>query len=118
MNSLFMFRRTVSLYQNLYKTSSSLSPREIYSRMKKLIDSKEYKKTLDFFDQQSHSCTDFEINLALKACISLNEYQRGMNIRKKLSQNSLNNPYIQTTLIQFYSESFISSITQLLLDVR
>ncbi|CAF1668970.1 unnamed protein product [Rotaria magnacalcarata] len=103
MNSLFVFRRTVSLYQNLYKTSSSLSPREIYSRMKKLIDSKEYKKTLDFFDQQSHSCTDFEINLALKACISLNEYQRGMNIRKNFSQNSLNNPYIQTTLIQFYS---------------
>ncbi|CAF5045388.1 unnamed protein product, partial [Rotaria magnacalcarata] len=58
-----------------------------------------------FFDQQSHSCTDFEINLALKACISLNEYQRGMNIRKKLSQNSLNNPYIQTTLIQFYMRS-------------
>ncbi|CAF3460217.1 unnamed protein product [Rotaria socialis] len=115
-----MFRRIVSLYQNLYKTSSisssSLSSREIYSRMKQLMDSKEYKKTLDFFDQQSHSCTDFEINLALKACISLNEYQCGMNIQKTLSQNSLNNPYIQATLIQFYSESFISSITQLLLD--
>ncbi|CAF3444416.1 unnamed protein product [Rotaria socialis] len=102
-----MFRRIVSLYQNLYKTSSisssSLSSREIYSRMKQLMDSKEYKKTLDFFDQQSHSCTDFEINLALKACISLNEYQCGMNIQKTLSQNSLNNPYIQATLIQFYS---------------
>ncbi|CAF2115377.1 unnamed protein product [Rotaria magnacalcarata] len=102
-----MFRRIVSLYQNLYITSSisssSLSSREIYSRMKQLMDSKEYKKTLDFFDQQSHSCTDFEINLALKACISLNEYQCGMNIQKTLSQNSLNNPYIQATLIQFYS---------------
>ncbi|CAF1592481.1 unnamed protein product, partial [Adineta steineri] len=111
MNNLFMLRRILPLYHNRYKislillsssSSSSSSSKAIYSRMKGLIDSKQYEKALSIFDQESHLCKDIEINMALKACINLKDHQRGMNIQKKLSQNSLENPYIQTTLIQFY----------------
>ncbi|CAF1159522.1 unnamed protein product [Adineta steineri] len=111
MNNLFMLRRILPLYHNrskisltLLSSSSSSSSKAIYSRMKGLIDSKQYEKALSIFDQESHLCKDIEINMALKACINLKDYQRGMNIQKKLSQNSLENPYIQTTLIQFYMQ--------------
>ncbi|CAM4821705.1 unnamed protein product [Rotaria magnacalcarata] len=99
-----MLRRILSLYQIRYAASSILSSsKEIYLRVKKLLDSKEYQKVLNLFDQQSHLCKDIEINMALRACINLNDYQRGINIQEKLSQDSLNNSYIQTSLIRLYS---------------
>jgi hypothetical protein len=110
MNSLSMFRRFLSLYPKIYKTSSvSSSPSSIKLdlTMKKLIDSKQYRKALDLFDQQCHLCSDVIINMALKACTKLHDYQRGMNIQRQLSPHSLNIPFIQTSLIHFYSESFI-----------
>ncbi|CAF2128188.1 unnamed protein product, partial [Rotaria magnacalcarata] len=103
MNDSFMLRRILSLYQIRYAASSILSSsKEIYLRVKKLLDSKEYQKVLNLFDQQSHLCKDIEINMALRACINLNDYQRGINIQEKLSQDSLNNSYIQTSLIRLY----------------
>ena len=75
--------------------------------MKALIDSKQYRKALTLFDQQSQTFTDLEINMALKACTSLNEYQRGVKIHQQLSSQSLNNPLIQSSLIRFYSKQFI-----------
>ncbi|CAF3648584.1 unnamed protein product [Rotaria sordida] len=71
--------------------------------MKKLIDSKQYKEALDLFDQQTEICNNFTIDMAIKACTILNDYKRGITIQQKLSSNSLNNPYIQTSLIHFYS---------------
>jgi len=75
--------------------------------MKKLIDSKQYQKALDVFDKQSKMLTDFDINMALKSCSKLHDYQRGIKIHQQLSSNSLNNCFIQTSLIHFYSESLI-----------
>ncbi|CAF1449460.1 unnamed protein product, partial [Rotaria sordida] len=72
--------------------------------MKKLIDSKQYKEALDLFDQQTEICNNFTIDMAIKACTILNDYKRGITIQQKLSSNSLNNPYIQTSLIRFYMQ--------------
>jgi len=72
--------------------------------MKKLIDSKQYQKALDLFQQQSKLRTDISVNMALKACTKLHDYQRGINIEKQLSSHSRNDPFIQTSLIQFYSK--------------
>jgi hypothetical protein len=80
--------------------------------MKKLIDSKEYKKALDIFYKQSQFQTNASINMALKASTKLNDYKRGMNIIKQFSKDSLKNPFIQTSLIDFYSKSFTYSFVQ------
>jgi hypothetical protein len=80
--------------------------------MKKLIDSKEYKKALDIFYKQSQFQTDASINMALKASTKLNDYKRGMNIVKQFSKDSLKNSFIQTSLIDFYSKSFTHSFVQ------
>ncbi|CAF3981250.1 unnamed protein product, partial [Rotaria sp. Silwood1] len=71
--------------------------------MKQLIDAKKYKEALDVFDSKFELCTDYSINMAIKACTIINDYNRGVNIQQKLSSNSLNSSYIQTSLIRFYS---------------
>jgi hypothetical protein len=79
--------------------------------MKKLFDSKQYKKALDVFHEQSESRTDVSINIALKSCTMLRNYEYGKIIRQQLSSHSLNNKFIQTSLIQFYSELFLLCLT-------
>ena len=74
--------------------------------MKKLIDSKQYRKALELYNKQSEPCTDFVIDMALKACIKWNDYQHGRNIHRKFSLESLKNPFIKASLIQLYSELF------------
>jgi hypothetical protein len=76
--------------------------------MTKLIDSKQYRNALDIFDQQPELSSDIAINLTLKACTKLNDYQRGFNIQRQLSLKSLKNPFIQTSLIHFCSKSLIT----------
>jgi pentatricopeptide repeat protein len=73
--------------------------------MKKLIDSKRYKDALDLFDRHSNVPTDLAFNLALKACTKLADRGRGIRIHQKLSPQSLQDPFIQTSLIHFYSKS-------------
>ncbi|CAF1390885.1 unnamed protein product [Adineta ricciae] len=75
------------------------------ARMKKLIDSKRYRQALDIFDKQSHAADDFALNMALKACSNLPDYRRGLEIVRQLSPKSLNNPFIQTSLVHFYMKS-------------
>ncbi|CAF3185331.1 unnamed protein product [Rotaria socialis] len=72
--------------------------------MKSLVDSKQYEKALKLFNEQSQISTDFTINMAIKACTKLHDYQQGVNIKEKLSPKTLNNPYIQTSLIHFYMQ--------------
>jgi len=73
--------------------------------MKKLIDSNEYRKALNLFDEQTEISSDFMISLALQACTKLNVRQRVIKIQQQLSSKSLQNPFIHTPLIQFYSKS-------------
>ncbi len=107
-----MFRRILCFYQKthtirsipLSSSSSSSSSKDVDSIMKKLMDDKEYKQVLDLFDKQTKPCNDVITQMVIKACIHLNKHQRITDIQEKLSPQLLNNSYIQTTLIQFYSE--------------
>lgn len=108
--SIYRVERLLSLYQKHTVKYSIASSVKLNSTIQKLINSKQYKEALDLFDQKFETCTDYTINMAIKACTALNDHTRGINIQQKLSSNSLNNSYIQTSLIQFYSESFILSI--------
>ena len=80
------------------------SSTKLYAQMKKLIDCKQFRHALDVFDKQSHIADDLALNMALKACSNLQDYQRGLEIVRQLSPKSLNNPFIQTSLLHFYSE--------------
>jgi AICAR transformylase/IMP cyclohydrolase PurH len=106
MNNLSIFRRFSGLYKTKYLTYSTSSSKttNLYFSMKKLIDSKQYQKALDLFQQQSELRTDISVNMALKACTKLHDYQSGINIEKQLSSHSLNNNFILTSLIHFYSK--------------
>jgi hypothetical protein len=104
--TLSIFRRFSCLYQKRCLTSSTSLPTttDLDVSMKKLIDSKQYQKAIDLFEQQSNLCTDISVNMALKACTKLHDYQRGIKIEKQLSSHSRNNHFIQTSLIHFYSK--------------
>ncbi len=120
MNNSFMFRRILRFYQKTHTiqsislSSSSSSSKDIDLIMKKLMDDKEYKQVLDLFDKQTKPCKDTVTDMVIKACIHLNKHQRITDIQEKLSPQLLNNPYIQTTLIQFYSELFIFFLNEIL----
>jgi hypothetical protein len=107
MNRLFILRRYLSLCEIKYQTSSiSSSPpsNKLDLSMKNFINLKQYQKTLDLFHQQSHPRSTTTITMALKACVKSNNYQYGMDIHRQLSPDLLNNSFIQTALIEFYSE--------------
>ncbi|CAF1016309.1 unnamed protein product [Rotaria sordida] len=102
--SLYQFPRLLSLYQKKNEEFFNSSSIKFNSILKNLINSKQYEKALDLFDKNYEICTDLSINMAIKACTILQDYKRGINIQKKLSTNSLNNPYIQISLIRFYMQ--------------
>ena len=103
-------------HQSIYKSLSTVSspsslpsaaqntPRKVDLMMKQLIDSRRYKDALDLFEKQSQISTDITMNLALKACTKLNDRERGVRIHQRLSPTSRNNPFIQASLLHFYSE--------------
>ena len=84
--------------------------------MKKLINAKEYQKALNLFQQHPKERNDILITLALKACTKLGDYQSGIKIQQQLSTDSLNDPYIQTSLINFYSKLVIFLKFRLILN--
>ena len=43
--------------------------------MKKLVDMQQYQQALDLFDKQSKISTDIDINMAIKACAKLHNYE-------------------------------------------
>jgi len=106
MNNLSMFRRFSCLYKTKYirYSTSSSTTTKLDFLMKKLIDSKQYQKALDLFQEQSKLSTNISVNMALKACTKLHDYQNGINIEKQLSSYLRNNHFIQASLIQFYSK--------------
>jgi hypothetical protein len=72
--------------------------------MKDLISSRQYLQALDLFDRQLPIRTDASFTLALKAAAKLADYERGHRIHQQLSSNSMQNRFIQTTLMHFYSK--------------
>ncbi|UJR24021.1 hypothetical protein I4U23_026986 [Adineta vaga] len=97
---------TKSKYINLLRTIISSKQINIDIEMKKLNDRKEFVKALDLFDKhkQQTILTDRIIVQAFKACTQLGYLERGQIIHKNLSDSSLNNSYIQTSLINFYMQ--------------
>ncbi|CAF2134542.1 unnamed protein product [Rotaria magnacalcarata] len=102
--SIYRFQRLLSLYQKNNETLSISSSVKLNATLKKLLDSKQYKEALDLFDQKFEKCTDFTIDMAIKACTISKDYKRGFHIQKRLSSNSLNNPFIQASLIRLYMQ--------------
>ena len=101
--SISILRRAPRNHHAPLRWITGLSSRQIESRMKKLIDTKEYEQVLNLFDRHASSSTDITRTLALKACTKLHDAQRGRKIHRLLSDQSLRNSSIQTSLIHFYS---------------
>ncbi|UJR24035.1 hypothetical protein I4U23_027000 [Adineta vaga] len=97
---------TKSKYINLLRTITSTKQINVDIEMKKLNDRKEFVKALDLFDKhkQQTILTDRILVQAFKACTQLGYLERGQVIHKNLSNSSLKNSYIQTTLINFYMQ--------------
>ncbi|CAF1366668.1 unnamed protein product [Rotaria sordida] len=101
--SIYRFQRVLSFYQKNKRICSNSSSIQLNSKLKKLFDSKQYKEALELFDQKFEECTDFTISMGIKACTISKDYNRGIKIERNLSSNSINNSYIQASLIQFHS---------------
>lgn len=81
-------------------SSSSNTPQ---SSMKQLIDAKRYAEALHMYQQSSQRPTDYDSTMALKACTKLRDFSAGARIHRQLSAKTLRNPFVQTSLIHFYS---------------
>ena len=89
---------------------------DIHSEMRKLIDHQQYRKALEIFDQHSARFTDSSLNLALKASTKLSDRTRGIRIHRQLSKQALEDTFIQTSLLHFYSKCHSLSFTNQILD--
>ncbi|CAF0765453.1 unnamed protein product [Rotaria sordida] len=103
-NSTYQFQRLFSLYKTNNEKNSMSSPAILNSTIKTLIDKKQYKQAVDLCYQNLEKCTNYTISIAINACNILNDYQRGIDIKEKIPSNALENSYIQTSLIRFYTQ--------------
>ena len=101
-----ILRNLISLRQSFPSVSQSTvssAAIKLNSNMKRLIESQQYRQALDLFNQQFRLANDATITLALKASAHLRSYEHGFHIHQQLSTKSLTNPWIQSSLIHFYS---------------
>ncbi len=103
-------RQTRSNLVNVIRTATNSTQMNIEVQMKTLNDRKDFAKAISLFDKYKHQHmpTDRAVVQALKACAQLRDVKYGMNIHKNLSNHSLNDSYIQSTLIYFYSKPISS----------
>ena len=82
----------------------------VHIEMKRLNDAGQFSKALALFDELERDETprDQAIVQALKACTRLRLLERGVSIHKKLSNRSKSDQFIQSTLINFYSQLNVS----------
>lgn len=90
--------------------SSSSSSNKIQSTLKRLIDAKRYAEALNLYQQSSQFLNHYDSTLALKACAKLRDYAAGSRVHQQLSAQTLQNPFIQTALIHFYSKQHFVTI--------
>ena len=87
--------------QRLKVTESKLN---VAAEMKKLNDQQRFHEALRLFDeQQPQQPDDLSINQALKACAKQRDFKRGLAIEKRIPVSSLQNHYVRSSLINFYS---------------
>jgi len=111
LNVVIISRHTRSILINVIRKVTNSTRINIETEMKRLNDEKEFLKAIALFDKhkQQEIPTDRSVVQALKACTRLGDVKHGVNIHKKLSNHSLNNIYIQSALIHFYSKLIGSS---------
>ena len=104
--SVYLVFRNVAVieHRNILSFSTSSLLRNFGESMKVLIDQKKYQQALNLFNQNATSASDVAINLALKACTKLKNFEYGRNIHQQLSSEKINNPFIKTSLIHLYSK--------------
>lgn len=107
-------RRLSCLWRQTCLTLSTSSLTQLDMTMKKWVDSKQYHQALDLFEQQPTHRTNVSINMAIKACTEMKDYRRGRDIIEHLSLFSMKNPFIQTSLIRFYSKSTVFYLQEVL----
>lgn len=105
----FLNMRTLLNAQSLYTGWRSLSPSisstGLATKMRRLIDARQFREALALFNQQPLPIpNDPAIILALKASANICDYQSGTRIHRQLSNEALANPRLQTSLIHFYSK--------------
>lgn len=107
---VILFRQVKSNHFTILRTIVSSPQLNIELEIIRLNERKQFTKTLDLFDKHEHSetLTDKTIVQALKACTQLSSLERGQNIHKKLSNQSMKNMFIQTSLIHLYSKFALS----------
>lgn len=105
----FAISRLASTLREVERSVPFQSTDRLGVRMKQLNDAKRFKESLSLFDDRDRSKTsDLAINQALKASIHSGQFQRGLLIHKQLPSRSFNCRHIQMSLVQLYSESFLS----------
>ena len=81
---------------------NSMTAVAIGSMMKVLVTNKSYSSALDIYHQHSHFHNDIIHNLALTACIQLNDFQTGKSIHQSLAAITDTNIHLKCALIHFY----------------
>lgn len=78
---------------------------DLGNQMKRLNDDRQFQKVITLYDSHidQHQNT-LVANQALKACIELGDLNRGIQIHQNLSSFSINNSFIQISLIRLYSK--------------
>jgi hypothetical protein len=112
LNFVIISRHTRSTLINVIHKATNSTHINIETEMKNLNDRKEFVKAIALFDKHKHQQmpTDRAVVQALKACTRLGDLKHGVNIHKQLSNDSLKDVYIQSTLIHFYSKLIGSSL--------
>lgn len=106
MNSRFQLQcRSISVV--LTRSFTVLNHFNVENQIKSFNDQKNYLAALTLFDRYKNEQrpTDRMIVQALKACTKLKNVERGRSIHEKLPPATLLNEFIQSTLINFYSQS-------------
>ena len=103
-SNLHKINRKIFKQIPIVSLSSSRSQNESTSTLKQLINSKRYAEVIQIYNEKPNLRTNSNSILALRACITLKDYQSGIRIHQQLSPESCQDPLIQTSLIHFYSE--------------
>lgn len=98
---MYRLNRLLSSFQSESSPSLSLPSTSTTFRptLKKLFDSKQYKKLIDIVDENFSKCINSIIQMAIKACSLSKHYKRVIRIEQKLSPAILNNTMTQESLI-------------------
>ena len=106
MKKIFCNNQSILLNINCTRYFSSYFNLE--QETQRLNKQKQFKQVLDLFqnDKNQQFQSDRIVVQLLKACIGLNNIEFGIDIDKRLPNHLRDNVYVQSQLIQFYSNSF------------